>query len=222
MAAPETARVNAVTRAERIALLHGIYAIVNEGRDPIAIARAATGAGIRIVQYRAKGGIVEETLHELRALTRACGALLIVNDDAAAAVRCDCDGVHLGPDDPNFSDVAPVRAALGDRLIGLSCGTVEEALAAASHDVDYLGVGSVYATGSKPDAGAPIGIDGLVCVTAATRFPVAAIGGIDAFNLGTVARTGVAMAAVISAIAGDPDPAFAAGRLVRAWDEATA
>ena len=96
------------------------------------------------------------------------------------------------------------------RLIGLSCGTVDEALAAASRDVDYLGVGAVYATGSKPDAGAPIGIDGLMRVAGATRFPVAAIGGIDAFNLGTVARTGVAMAAVISAIAGDPDPAFAA------------
>jgi thiamine-phosphate pyrophosphorylase len=221
VAAAKTTHVEFLTRADRADALHGIYAIVNEGQpDPLMLARAAVDAGIRILQYRAKRGIVERNLRELRAITHERRALLIVNDDAQAAVRFDCDGVHLGPDDPGFADVASVRAALGERLIGLSCGTVEEALAAGAHDVDYLGVGSIYATGSKLDAGEPIGVDGLLRIGVASRFPVAAVGGIDAFNVAAVARSGVAMAAVISAIAGDPDPAFAAGRLVRMWREA--
>jgi thiamine-phosphate pyrophosphorylase len=223
MAAPETARIATapLERAQRAALLRGIYAIVNEGGpDPLALAHAATAAGIRVVQYRAKHGVVAHTLRELRALTHASGALLIVNDDAAAAAQFDCDGVHLGPDDPGFADVAPVRAALGQGLIGLSCGTLAEARAADEQDVDYVGVGSVFATATKSDAGEPIGVDGLASVAATTRLPVAAIGGIDAFNVSAVARSGVAMAAVISAIADDADPAFAAQRLVRMWNEA--
>jgi thiamine-phosphate pyrophosphorylase len=222
MAASQTTGVGAPLpgRRDRAALLHGIYAIVNEGAGTLALARAATGAGVRIVQYRAKHGIVARSLRQLRALTHACGALLIVNDDPDTAARFDCDGVHLGPGDPGFARVAPVRAVLRERLIGLSCGTVEEARTAAAHDVDYVGVGSVYATKSKPDAGAPIGIGGLRSVAAVSHVPVAAIGGIDAFNVAEVARCGVAMAAVISAIACDPDPAFAASRLVRMWNEA--
>lgn len=220
MAAAKTALV---TRAGRTALLRGIYVIVNEGAaDPLTLARAALNAGVRIVQYRAKRGIVEARLRDLRALTRASDALLVVNDDFRAAAEYDCDGVHLGPDDRGFYDVAPVRAALGgDRLIGLSCGTADEVRAAGERDVDYLGVGSVYATGSKADAGDPIGLDGLRRLAAAGRFPVAAIGGIAAGNIEAVARTGVAMAAVISALAGDPDPGTAAARLVRLWKEAS-
>ncbi|MEO6836368.1 MAG: thiamine phosphate synthase [Candidatus Tumulicola sp.] len=216
MASAETAPL---TRAGRAALLHGIYLIVNDGAaDPLPVTGAALRAGVRIVQYRAKCGIVEGRLRDLRALTRARRALLIVNDDARAALKFDCDGVHLGRGDAGFTDVARVRAMVGDRLIGLSCGTAAEASAAASQDADYLGVGPVYATASKDDAGDPIGIDGLLGVAGAGRLPVAAIGGIGALNVGEVARSGVAMAAVISAIGHDPDPAAAALRLVRVWN----
>lgn len=218
-----------VTRSDRAALLHGIYAIVSCHAEPVAgrehaglrVAQAALDAGARIVQYRAKHGIVPHELHAMRELTRAANALLVLNDDWRAALEYDCDGVHLGPDDAGFVDVAPVRAALGERLIGLSCGTVEEARAAESGGADYLGVGSVYATSSKADAGAPIGIDGLRRIAAATRLPVAAIGGITLERLEDVARSGVAMAAVISAIAGAPDPYAASAELVRRWNHAT-
>ncbi|MBV8371843.1 MAG: thiamine phosphate synthase, partial [Candidatus Eremiobacteraeota bacterium] len=106
------------TRAERAALLRGVYLIVNEGagRDPLALTHVAVDAGVRIVPYRAKAGIVAATLAALRRLTRERSALLLVNDDVDAAVRFDCDGVHLGPDDAGFSDVAPVRSVLGERL----------------------------------------------------------------------------------------------------------
>ncbi|MEO7202441.1 MAG: thiamine phosphate synthase, partial [Candidatus Tumulicola sp.] len=78
--------------------------------------------------------------------------------------------------------------------------------------------GAVFATASKDDAGAPIGLDGLRAVAAASTLPAAAIGGIGAANLAEVARTGVAMAAVISAVASAPDPAAAARELVAIWN----
>ena len=212
-----TDEVALVTRAERAERLHGIYAIVNEGPRTLTVANAALDAGVRIVQYRAKAGIVAEHLQSLRERTRACGALLIVNDDWRAALAFDCDGVHLGPGDEGFAAVAPVREALRDRLIGLSCGTVDEALRADGEDADYLGVGAVYATGSKDDAGVPIGIDGLRAIAAVSRYPVAAIGGITPASIHAVRATGVAMAAVIAAIASASDPEAAARALVECW-----
>jgi len=214
MAANESALV---TRAQRAALLHGIYAIVNEEPRALDVASAALAGGVRVVQYRAKSGLDAARLELLRARTRAYGAMLIVNDDWRAALAFDCDGVHLGPDDEGFASVAPIRAALGERLIGLSCGTVEEARMANDADVDYLGIGAVFATASKADAGAPIGIAGLRRVAAASRYPVAAIGGIGAAEIDGVRAAGVAMAAVISAIAGADDPGAAARALVEQW-----
>lgn len=201
-----------------IPALNGIYAIVNDGERTLEVARAAVDAGVRIVQYRAKDGIVAERLRALRTLTRTSGALLIVNDDWRAVLDFDCDGVHLGPDDDGFEHVARVRAALGARLIGLSCGTPAEAAMASAAHADYIGAGSVYATASKADAGEPIGIEGLRRVAAATTLPVAAIGGIALSSLPAVRATGVAMAAVISALAGAADCAAAARELVRCWE----
>jgi thiamine-phosphate pyrophosphorylase len=204
----------------RVALLHGIYLIVNDGTQSLAVARAGLDAGIRIVQYRAKNGVDPERLRALRVMTDEREALLLCNDDWRAALAFDCDGVHLGPGDSGFDDIAPVRAALGPRLIGLSCGTLDEIRAANRLGVDYAGVGSVFATASKADAGEPIGLEGLTRIASATVLPVAAIGGIDASNAHAVRETGVAMAAVISAIASAGDPIAAARQLVAAWETA--
>jgi thiamine-phosphate diphosphorylase len=190
---------------------------VNESANALAIADAAIDAGIRVMQYRAKHGIDAARLQTLRDRTRRADALLIVNDDWRAALAFDCDGVHVGPDDDGWSAIAAMRAALGDRLIGLSCGTAEEAARANDEDVDYVGVGAVFATASKADAGAPIGIDGLRSVANVSRFPVAAIGGIGTAAIAQVRATGVAMAAVISAIDAASDPRAAATALVKAW-----
>jgi thiamine-phosphate diphosphorylase len=211
-----------VTRGQRAALLRGVYAIVNEGTapDPLELARAILQGGVRIVQYRAKTGIVPEHARALRDSTRAHNALFIINDDWQAVREYDADGVHLGPEDAGPRDLTAIRAALADRVIGVSCGTREEARMVTSRDVDYVGVGSVYATNSKADAGDPIGIAGLREVAAATRLPVAAIGGITLQTLPQIRATGVAMAAVISAIAHSPEPQAAAAALVRTWSAA--
>lgn len=216
MAANQTARV---TRGARADLLHGIYVIVNEDeRDALAIARASLDAGVRVVQYRAKRGVDMHRLRALRLLTRERDALLIVNDDWQIAVAFDCDGVHMGLQDAGFANAAALRGPIGERLIGLSTGTVVEAEKARASGADYVGVGAVFATQSKSDAGEPIGIEGLQRVARAAGLPVAAIGGIDASNVGQVRDAGVAMAAVISAIADDPDPGAAAEHLVAVWE----
>ena len=219
MAAHETA---ALSRARRAELLRGIYLIVNDGaQDPLPVAIAALRAGLRIVQYRAKKGIDARRLRALRAATADAGALLIVNDDWKATLAYDCDGVHLGPGDDGFDDVVAVRRALGDRLIGLSCGTVIEAQMAVAAGADYAGVGSVFATASKADAGDPIGLDGLRRIVAAVSpLPVAAIGGIGAAQIAGVRACGASMAAVISAVSQSADPFAAAAALVRAWNDA--
>lgn len=201
------------------AKLRGIYAIVNEDGDAtLGIAHDALEAGVGVLQYRAKSGIVPAHAQALREITRTHDALFIINDDWRAVTAYDADGVHLGPDDAQFDDIRLIRSALPDRIIGVSCGTVEEAQRANGLDIDYIGVGSCYATQSKSDAGLPIGCDGLDAVARASRHPVAAIGGIGLEQLAEIRATGVSMAAVISALSGAADPFEAAQALVSAWD----
>ena len=202
-----------------MASLQGIYAIVNDGEHVIALfTNSYLNGGLTLVQYRAKAGIHGERLRTLREITRAHGALLIVNDDWRAAMEYGCDGVHLGPGDDGFDDPQRVRDAAGPLIIGLSCGTVEEARVAVPGVVDYIGTGPVYATGSKADAGEPIGIAGLKAVAAASSVPVAAIGGITLGNVDAVRASGVAMASIISALAEAPDPRAAAHAFSLRWN----
>jgi len=206
-----------VSRARRALRLNGIYVILNEGERTLALARDALDAGVGIVQYRAKGASNRERLTALRALTRERGALLILNDDWHGARSFECDGVHLGPGDDGYAHPHALRERVPDLLVGLSCGTAAEVSRATAAGVDYLGIGSVFATASKTDAGPPIGIEGLRLLAAATPLPVAAIGGITPATLPSVACSGVAMAAVISAIASAEDPRSAACELVALW-----
>ncbi|HLY03461.1 MAG TPA: thiamine phosphate synthase [Candidatus Cybelea sp.] len=207
-----------VTRAGRAELLHGIYVILDEGTQTIALARAVLDAGVRIVQYRAKNGIRSACARALRELTRERDSLLILNDDWRAALLYDCDGVHLGPGDDGFAATASVRNAMQDRLIGLSCGTAVEIRDAGTRDVDYLGVGPVFETLSKSDAGRALGTDELRRLSSASTLPVAAIGGISVARVGGIRRCGVAMAAVISAVSSAVDPRATAAALVDGWN----
>ena len=206
-----------VAQRERARRLRGVYAILNEAPNLLELARAVLDAGIKLVQYRAKGGIVPKNLGILRTMTSESDALLILNDDWRGALQFECDGVHLGPLDDGFDAIAPVRDAVGDLLIGLSCGTLAEVNATKSIDVDYLGIGAVYATSSKADAGAAIGIDGLRQLVKASVVPVAAIGGINLDSIPRIRASGATMVAVISAIASAANPQKASRQLVDAW-----
>jgi thiamine-phosphate diphosphorylase len=200
------------------ARLRGVYALIEPAAhaQPAAYLDALLRGGVRLVQIRAKGGIAISLLRDLVARVRTAGGATIVNDDVECAL--EADGVHLGQEDLAGVDLRAVRARLGTRTIGLSCGTPAEARAVDARLVDYLGVGPIFATRSKSDAGGPIGVNGVRVVVDATALPVAAIGGISLETVPRVRETGASMAAVISAFAAAADPESAARAFVAAWD----
>jgi thiamine-phosphate pyrophosphorylase len=195
-----------------------LYVIADHafGRDrPLEdIVAAAIRGGATMVQLREKTLPVRRIVElgrRLQEITRPAGVPLIVNDRADVALAIDADGVHVGQDD---LPVADARRLLGpDRIVGASAGSIAEAVAAEADGADYVGVGSVFATGSKADAGEVIGPEGLAQIRAAVHVPVVAIGGITAANAAEAIQAGAAGVAVISAVVGADDVREAARRL---------
>lgn len=195
----------------------GIYALVEPQRHPdvVAYLDALLRGGIRLIQIRAKAGIDSALLDALVTRVRAVDGCAIVNDDVTLALRAD--GVHLGQEDAAEYDLMALRQRLGSRVIGLSCGTPAEAQAIRPGTIDYVGVGPIFATGSKADAGGPIGVSGVRAVASATLLPAAAIGGITLESLPRVRESGATMAAVISALANAREPEASARAFVAGW-----
>jgi len=195
-----------------------LYVITDEalagGRSHEEQTRAALAGGARVIQLRdkqASSSRLYEAALTMRRLTRAAGAILIVNDRVDIALAADADGVHVGPDD---LPVAVARRLLPGRLVGASAGTVDEAIAAARDGAGYLGVGAVYeARGSKADAGAPVGPERVAAVRAAVTLPLVGIGGIKATNAAAVIAAGADGVAVISGIVAATDMTAAARAL---------
>ena len=178
----------------------------------------ALRGGATFLQLREKHLSGEALLAEackLKALASRYGAPFVVNDDVRAALACGADGVHVGQEDMAARDV---RALLGPgRILGVSAHTVEEALAAERAGADYLGVGAMFATSTKPEA-APLPLSTLREICAAVSIPVVAIGGITAENLPALRGTGIEGVAVVSALFARPD-VEAAARELRALAE---
>lgn len=180
-----------------------------------AVADALRG-GVDAVQLREKDLSAEALLAlacELREVTRAHGAALIVNSGIDVALACDADGAHLPAAVP---DVAAARLALGEeRLVGVSTHSVAEVVAAGRARADYVMFGPVYATPSKARYGRPLGLDALrdACAAAAAM-PVFALGGITPQRAGEVVATGARVAA-ISGLLRTGDPREAARRYAR-------
>lgn len=186
------------------------------GRSCAELAEAIIAGGATVLQLRAKAATTREMIDLGRAVlqvTRRAGIPLIINDRVDVALAIGADGVHVGPDDMP----APLaRQLLGsERILGVSAGTVEEAKRAEADGATYLGVGDVYGTRSKPDAGVPIGIEGLRQIAQAVRIPVVGIGGITADNAAAVLEAGAHGIAVISAVMGAIDPLVATRNLRR-------
>lgn len=178
------------------------------------LVRAAIQGGATAIQLRDKGVSTRATVElgrALLAITRPAGVPLIVNDRVDVALAIDADGAHVGQDDLP----APLaRRLLGPgRLLGVSAGSVAEALQAQRDGADYLGVGDVYGTPSKADAGVPIGVAGLAEIARAVSLPVVAIGGVGPENAAAAIQTGAAGVAVLSAVLRARDPEAAARRL---------
>ena len=205
--------------------LAGIYLLTPDsdarGFDSVlAVVEQSLDAGVRAVQYRDKTADDAQRLdraYRLAALTRAAGALLIVNDSIDIAMRSGASGVHLGRDD---GDVAHARRRLPDQLLGVSCyNRLDRARAAIAAGADAVAFGSIFESVTKPAAvRAPLALVSEARATWPQR-RIIAIGGIDADNVATVAAAGAHAAAVLDAIFGAENPAQAVHELIRRFDQ---
>jgi thiamine-phosphate pyrophosphorylase len=190
------------------------------GRDLVMAARAAEAGGVTAVQLRMKRAGAGAMLSAARRLLAELTVPLYLNDRADVAWAAGAHGVHVGVDDLP-AEALRVVAPPGFR-IGVSVGTPAEADAARRADPDYWSIGSVFATASKADAGAPIGIAGFraLAALAPAGMPVIGIGGITADRAGALVQAGARGIAAISAIFAAPDIARAARAIRDAVDEA--
>ena len=185
------------------------------GDKLLATAEAALAAGITMLQLRGdkQRWHKRDWYEAARALKPLCAAAqvpFIINDQVDIALAVDADGVHVGQDDLPADEV---RRLIGpDKLIGVSVSDFSE-LAAVPAGVDYLGIGPIFPTGTKSDAGAAIGIAGFGELAAAAALPAVAIGGVKAQHCADLFAAGAKGVAVVSAICGQPDPAQATAAL---------
>lgn len=199
---------------------HGLHVLADDNPHwrvgPIEQARHACAGGASVVQLRVKNATDREALvwgRAIRELTRKAGVRFVMNDRFDLALACEADAVHLGQKDlPPEALPAPARTRLA---VGRSTHDLEQARDARIQAVDYVAFGPVFGTTSKASEYAARGTHALAqIVDLAAPLPVVAIGGIDASNLGEIIAAGAAGAAVISAVAGAPDPSLATRDLV--------
>ena len=188
-----------------------LYLVCDE--QPDEFLATVLGAGVDIVQLRIKDAGDEEIVAAGRRFARAAaahGALFILNDRPDLVAATGADGVHVGQDD---TPVSEARAIVGpDRLIGLSTHSPAQVDAAADLDVDYIGVGPVHATPTKPGRPA-VGLELVGYAAEHTGFPFFAIGGISPENVDAVRSAGADRIAAVRALTDASDPARAARQL---------
>ena len=177
------------------------------GRQPGAVTQELIAGGVDVIQVRAKEMSHAQRVELARAVvTAAHDVPVIVNDDVAAARETGAAGVHLGQEDY----AAVTRDQLtGLSIIGISTHTLAQARQAARDGADYIGVGPVFATGTKPGV-PPVGVELVRQYANEIRIPFFAIGGITMQTLDAVLATGATRVAVVSAILNVPDVAAAA------------
>ena len=216
--------------SERLAGLRGVYVVTDTTLRPHRstedIAYAAMDGGASTLQLRDKSSPLQNLsvlAQKLRSVTSNMSRhgqtmLFIINDRVDVALASYADGVHLGPDDLHAADA---RRLLGpNKLVGVSTGTLAEAIVAAPY-ASYFGVGAIFGTKTKSDAGAPVGVERIREIkTAFPHIPLVAIGGINRDNIAEVARAGADAAAVVSAVVAAPDMAEATRELVRLFNAA--
>jgi thiamine-phosphate pyrophosphorylase len=195
-----------------------LYVITDEaiagGMSHAEIAQRAIAGGADVIQLRDKGCGCRELIQigrTLRDITKKSGTLFIINDRLDVALACGADGVHLGQDD--ISAVVARQLAPPGFIIGISVGTVAEAVRAEQDGADYIALSPVFSTASKFNAGPGHGLDVLRNIRRKVSLPVIAIGGINQDNIREVIAAGADGVAVLSGVVGSPDITFAAREL---------
>lgn len=181
-----------------------LYAVTDRtwtaGRTLLAQVEDALTGGATCIQLREKDlpddSFLVEAM-EMKSLCQRYNVPFLINDNVEIAIRCQADGIHVGQQDMQAREV---RTRIGERmLLGVSVQTVAQALLAQANGADYLGVGAMFPTPTKPDADA-VRPEELRKICAAVQIPVVAIGGITKENLPSLAGTGIEGVALVSAI----------------------
>ena len=180
---------------------------LSRGKTNLQVVSEMIAAGIKVIQYREKEksfkAMSEECL-AIRKLTKEAQVTFIINDRLDLALAVDADGLHIGQDD---LPITIARKLLGkDKILGLSTHSPQEAhLAEDSNIVDYIGVGPIFDTATKKDAGKGLGLDFLNYVSNNIKIPFVAIGGIKEHNVESVVKSGAKIVAIVSEIVGATD-----------------
>ena len=196
-----------------------LYAVTDqtwlkEGQTLFSVCQEVLANGATFLQIREKdldADSFEAEAAELKALCARYGVPYVVNDSVEIALAIDADGVHVGQSDIRGRDI---RSLIGPaKILGISAGTVEEAIAAEKAGADYIGVGAVFGTSTKKNA-RNLTVEKLREITDAVSIPVVAIGGINARNLMDLSGSGVDGVAVVSAVFAAEDPGRATAELL--------
>lgn len=197
-----------------------LYAVTDrmwlkEGESLVTVTEDVLKNGATFLQIREKDLDEASFEAEAEAHRSVCAKYrvpFVVNDSVEIALECGADGVHVGQSDIKGRDI---RAMIGpDKILGISAGTVEEAVAAEKAGADYIGVGAVFATGTKKNA-RNLSIEKLREISGSVTIPVVAIGGIKADNMDLLAGSGVDGVAVVSAIFAAENPGEATANLLK-------
>ena len=200
-------------------LPRGLYGITSRdfGFSHIEAARFLLNAGVKILQYREKEGTTRKMLEEALIIKNMCreyGALFIVNDRMDVAIASDADGIHIGQDDMPLHIVKKYFHG----IIGVSARNLQEAFEAQRGGANYLGVGSIFMTGTKKDSEV-IGIEKLEEIVNNVQIPIYAIGGINLQNLKEIKKYKIQGIAVISAILSSENPEKMAKKFIEEWEK---
>lgn len=202
--------------------LRGFYAILDRDDEALAAALAAVAPVVQLRLKHASSRELAAAAAMVRRVTRAAGALFVVNDRLDVALAAGADGVHLGQDDLPLAAAHRALAAAGAALlVGISTHDLAQVAAAVAGGADYLGFGPVFPTGTKANPDPVVGLDGLAAACArAHPVPVVAIGGIGLGHAAAVHAAGAAAACAIGAVNAAADPVAAARALHAPWTAA--
>lgn len=196
-----------------------LYAVTDqswlkEGQTLLSVCEDVLSSGATFLQIREKdldANSFEVEAAKLKELCARYKVPYVVNDSVEIALAIDADGVHVGQSDIKGRDI---RRMIGsDKILGISAGTTQEAIAAENAGADYIGVGAVFGTSTKKNA-RNLTVEKLKEISSAVSIPVVAIGGINGNNLMELSSSGVDGVAVVSAIFAAEDPGKATAELL--------
>ena len=197
-----------------------LYAVTDrawlkENEDLTSVCKSVIENGATFLQIREKDldeGTFEQEAEALKKLCAQYHIPFVVNDSVEIALDIDADGVHVGQSDIKGRDI---RSMIGnEKILGISAGTVEEAIAAEKAGADYIGVGAVFGTSTKKNA-RNLTVEKLKEISESVSIPIVAIGGIGVSNIMELVESGVDGVAVVSAIFAAENPGEATAKLLK-------